>query len=63
MLTVYSSNIVLYPISHNFPIDIRALCDRPGIKCASFPLYGKLGNAIVRTMFDGSLLMHADENG
>ena len=61
MLTLCLSNITLYPASHNFPISMRELCDRPGSKFPSLPLAGNLGNDNVHYMFDGILLLHADE--
>ena len=61
MLSVYSSNIDLYPALHNFPIDMRELCERPGSKGASLLLAGNLGNVSVHAFFNDILLPHADE--
>ena len=48
-------------MSHNFTIDMRDLCERPGIKCDSLTLAGNWVNASVHTVFDGILLPHDDE--
>ena len=60
MLTVCSSKIYLHPSSHNFPIDMRELCERSGSKFASLPSDVNWANAIVQAVFDGRLLPHAD---
>ena len=55
MLTACSSNIVLHPASHNFPIETRDMCEWPGSKCADLTLAENCGNAIVHAVFDGRL--------
>ena len=40
---------------------MRELYDRPGSKLTSITLSGNWLNASVQTVFDGSLLPHADE--
>ena len=52
----------LKPASHNFTIEMRDMCERPGNKCASIPLSDSWGNDSVHTVFDGSLLPHAEKN-
>ena len=61
MLTICSSKIDLHFVLHNFTIETREMCESPGIKCASLPLYGNSVNASVNTVFYGSLVPHAEE--
>ena len=61
ILTVCSSNIYLHLVLHNFPIEIRELCEMLGIKCAYILLAGKWLNCSVCDILGGSLFPHADE--
>ena len=58
MLTLCLSRISLHHALHNFLIDIRDMCEMPGNKRASLPLYGNWCNDNVHNMFDGILLPH-----
>ena len=44
-----------------FTIEMRELFERPWSKFASLILSENWGNASIHTVFDGSLLLHADE--
>ena len=61
MFTVFPKNISLHTVLHNFPIDIRELCESHGCTFTSFSLAGNYGNASVHDVFDGILLLHVDE--
>ena len=61
MLTVYSSNIALHPALHNFPTYMRDMCERLFSICVSLSLSGNWLNASMHAVFDGRLLLHADE--
>ena len=56
MLIVCLSNIALYPALYNFPIDMREMCERPGIQCASLSLSVNWGKDSVHAVFYGSFL-------
>ena len=62
MLTVCSSNNALHNASHNFPIEIIELCERPMITFAYIASAVNWVNASGHTVFDGRFLPHADEN-
>ena len=47
---------------HNFPIEIKDLCEWPGSKLASLILAGNWGHASLHAVFDGIVLPHDDEN-
>ena len=59
MITVCSSKIYLHHASHNFPIEMRELCESPGSKFASLPLSDNWVSASVHSMFDGIMFPHA----
>ena len=61
MLTDCSSNIDLHTASHNFPIEMIDLCERPGSKLFSLTLSSNLGNDSVKYVIDDSLYPHDDE--
>ena len=60
MSTVSSSNIDLHPALHNFTIDIREICERPGSKYLSLTLACNWGNYYVHDCFNVSLFLHDD---
>ena len=61
MLNLFSSKITLNPESHEFPIELIELCNRPGSKCTSLPLADIFINASVHAVFDCRLLSYANE--
>ena len=54
MLTVFSSNIYLYPESKKLPIDMRDLCESLRSKFSSLHSDDNWYNASVHDLFDGS---------
>ena len=53
--------IAWHPTSHNFPIEMIDIYERPGSECASIPLYGNCGNDSAHAVFDGILLINSDK--
>ena len=60
-LTAYSTMIAWHPTSHNFPIEVIDIYERPGSKCASIPLYVNCGNDSAHAVFDSFLLINSDK--